>query len=391
MSTIIRTRTPFFVRTQQETSLSLAYFELGISIYKGTSGSIDVCTDIYKAYTLTKKPLPEEHSVTFEISQIINQHLVQIFTGSYPTAAQKQSLWVNVNLRARTATGAQIGAVVSSNYLAQEGFNLFEEGVNYVTQPSIMITSNHVQYLLTHQQLILPLNNEAVLSTKMFYNTGLIVNSNWSDNGQSTQKIKYSNWATSSSLYPIKIEAYSASNQGGTLLKTITLEPVDECKYQVNRIVFLNRWGAFQELYFFKKSTETMSVTNEKYNSSLFHARKVQLSQDQEGACVDNPQYNVYSTTEHKRKTFNTNATEEIQLNTGFVKEEMNSSYKELMVSEYVWMQEAGPLAFGDPAPPIIPVNLKDSSFTFKTSLNDRVINYTMVFNKSAEYINNVQ
>jgi len=391
MSTIIRTRSPYFIRTQNETSLSLAYFELTISIYKGTSGSIDVCTDIYKAYTLKKKPLPEEHSVTFEISQIVNQHLVQTFTGSYTTAAQNQSLWVNVNIRARTSTGTQIGSVVSYNYLAKEGFNLFEDGVNYVTEPSIMITSNHVQYLLTHQQLILPLNNEAVLSTKMFYNTGAVVNTNWSDNGQSTQKIKYSNWSTSSSLYPVKIEAYSGSNQGGTLLRTITLEPVDECKYQVHRIVFLNRWGAFQELYFFKKSQEMINVTKEEYNSSLFHARKTQLSQDQYGACVDNPQYNVYSTTEHKRKTFNTNATEEIQLNTGFVKEEMNSSYKELMVSEFVWMQEVGPLGFGQPAPPIFPVNLKDSTFNFKKSVNDRMINYTMVFNKSAEYINNIQ
>ena len=134
-----------------------------------------------------------------------------------------------------------------------------------------------------------------------------------------------------------------------------------------------------------------INTNKQEYNSSLFHARKTQLSQDENGVCVDNPQYNVYSTTEHKRKTFNTNATEEIQLNTGFVKEEMNSSYKELMVSEYVWMQEIGPLAFGEPTPPIIPVNLKDSSFSFKKSINDKMINYTMVFNKSAEYINNVQ
>lgn len=386
MSTIIRTRTPFFIRTQNETSLSLAYFEMTISIYKGTQGSLAVCNDIYKLYTLTKKPLPEEHSVTFEISQIVNQHLVQIFTGSFATAALKQSLWVNVNIRARTSTGIQIGSVVSSSYLAQEGFNLFEDGVNYVTQPSSMITASHYQYLIG-QNLVLPLNNEAVSSVRMYYNQGSIYTYNANDNGQSTQKIKYPSFSSSTNL-PIKAEFYSGSNATGTLLKTMTLEGIDECKYQVYKIVFLNKWGALQELYFFKKSTETMSVSKENYNSSLFHARKTQLSQDQTGACVDNPQYNVYSTTEHKRKTFNTNATEEIQLNTGFVKEGMNSSYKELMVSEYIWMQEVGsPSGVG----PIIPVNLKDSSFTFKTSLNDRVINYTMVFDKSAEYINNVQ
>ena len=75
--------------------------------------------------------------------------------------------------------------------------------------------------------------------------------------------------------------------------------------------------------------------------------------------------------------------TESISLNTGFVPESMNPYYEELMVSEYVWLVDSSNVVY--------PVNLKDSSFTYKTGLNDKLINYTMNFEKSFNLVNNIR
>lgn len=382
MSTIIRTRSPFFIRTSQTTNVTLAYFQCNISIWKGLSNSIAQCNDVYEQYVFTKKPLPGEGSVTFEISEIIHNHLEQSYNGTYTTSATNASLWVTVTTSARTSAGALIGSTSTNTYLAQEGFNRFKEGVNYVVEPSIMITGNYVQYQIG-SFLYLPFNNEAVGSLKMYYKNGTTQNNNFADNGQSTQKIKYANYGTNANTIPVKVEAYASSNSTGSLLKTITLEGLEECKYPVNKITFLNRWGALQELYFFKKSIISINAKRDSFNRSIFQARVVQKTDGGDGSCVDNITYNQMNVNEHAKKTFNSQATENVVLNSGFVNEDMNTSFEELLLSEYIWLTDSGGI--------IIPVNITDSSHTNKTSVNDKMINYTMTFEKSAHYINQIR
>ena len=82
MSTIIRTRSPFFIRTSNETDANLNYFQIVITVHGGVSGSSTVCDDLYATFTLKKKILGTENSVTFEISEIVNDHLIQTFNGT---------------------------------------------------------------------------------------------------------------------------------------------------------------------------------------------------------------------------------------------------------------------------------------------------------------------
>jgi hypothetical protein len=134
-----------------------------------------------------------------------------------------------------------------------------------------------------------------------------------------------------------------------------------------------------------KKSTESLNSTKEEFNASIFEARNVVLSPPASNLdpCVETITYNQYSTNAHTRQSYNANATESITLNSGFVDECSNSSYEELMVSEYIWMVDA--------ADTIYPVNLTESSFTKKTKLNDKLINYTMSFDISAKLVNNIR
>ena len=381
MSTIIRTRSPFFIRTPQQTSSDLNYFQINITVFGGLSTSTEICDDLYATYSLQKKPLGAEDSVSFDISEIVNDHLEQIFTGTYSASSAKSSIWVTVATSARESDGTVIGSVTSNTYLAQEGFNKFKEGVNYTTEPIAMMTGTHFEY---HKgsTLTIPVNVERVSQVQYISANGITVGTDtFTDNGNQNQKIQYAQFANTS----VKDVARVKITYDTTSFTTIYTTEIEECKYPVNKITFVNRWGAMQDLFFFKKSTESLDATRENFNASIFEARAVQLDPPETpgDACQESLTFNTYSTTAHAKKTFNANATESIVLNTGFVNELMNPYFEELMVSEYIWLT--------DSSANIFPVNLKESSFTKKTSLNDRLINYTISFEKSFALVNNIR
>ena len=379
MSTIIRTRSPFFIRTPQETQSSLSYFQINITVFGGLSNSTEQCDDLYAAYSLQKKPLGSEDSVSVDISEIVNDHLEQIFTGVYSVSSEKSSIWVTVATSPRKADGTLVDdAVVTSNtYLAQEGYNHFKDGANYTVEPIAMISGSYLQY---HQgsTITIPVNVERVVSVQWRSGTSTRETDSFTDNGNQNQKIGYAQFSGSTVLDNILV-TYDDSFES-----TITIVPIEECKFPVHKITFVNRWGAMQDLFFFKKSTESLDTRSENFNASIFEARNVVLSPPSSGTeCREEITYNTYSTTAHAKKTFNSNATESISLNTGFVNELMNPYFEELMVSEYIWLTDSNNT--------IYPVSLKDSSFTYKTGLNDRLINYTMNFEKSFSLVNNIR
>jgi hypothetical protein len=380
MSTIIRTRSPFFIRTPQEADSSLSYFQINITVFGGLSSSTEVCDDLYATYSLQKKPLGAENSVSFDISEIVNDHLEQIFTGTYSASSATSSIWVTVATSARQSDGQIVPdtSVTSNTYLAQEGYNKFKEGVNYTTEPTAMVSSTYIQYHLG-STVTIPVNVERVTSVQWRSGTGVRETDSFTDNGNQNQKIQYAQFTSTTLLDNVLVTYDSGSTS------TITIEPIEECKYPVNKITFVNRWGAMQDLFFFKKSVDSLENRSENYNRSIFEARSVQLDPPEEPGqdCQESLTFNTYSTTAHAKKTFNANATESVLLNSGFVNELMNPYFEELMVSENIWLT--------DSSANIYPVNLKESSFTKKTSLNDRLINYTMSFEKAFDLVNNIR
>jgi len=378
MSTIIRTRSPFFIRTPQETDSNLSYFQINITVFGGLSSSTEVCDDLYATYSLQKKPLGAENSVSFDISEIVNDHIEQVFTGTYSASSATSSIWVTVATSARQSDGTVIGSVTSNTYLAQEGYNTFKEGVNYTTEPTAMVSSTYLQYHLG-STVTIPVNVERVTSIQWRSGTGVRETDSFTDNGNQNQKIQYAQFTSTTLLDNVLVTYDSGSTS------TITIEPIEECKYPVNKITFVNRWGAMQDLFFFKKSVDSLENRSENYNRSIFEARAVHLDPPEEVGqdCQESLTFNTYSTTAHAKKTFNANATESVLLNTGFVNELMNPYFEELMVSENIWLT--------DSSANIYPVNLKESSFTKKTSLNDRLINYTMSFEKAFDLVNNIR
>ena len=73
----------------------------------------------------------------------------------------------------------------------------------------------------------------------------------------------------------------------------------------------------------------------------------------------------------------------DLTLNSGFVDEEMNEIFTQLLLSERIWERVSSFSRF-------IPLNIKSKQISYKTQLNERLINYEIKFEYSYNQINNI-
>ena len=154
----------------------------------------------------------------------------------------------------------------------------------------------------------------------------------------------------------------------------INVKTVEECKYNPYRITFRNRFGVMEDLWFFKKSTVSMSVKSEEFRAnqltSRINARELNIGYDNTPITRSSQEYNK-------------NGVEKITINSGFVDEALNESFKQLMLSEEVELYD-----FNNDIRSA--VKIKDSELKLKTSTNDKLINYTIEVEMSNSIIDNI-
>ena len=144
----------------------------------------------------------------------------------------------------------------------------------------------------------------------------------------------------------------------GALVRTFTFLPMDECKYTPVIIDFVNRYGAWQREFFFKASTDNFNVENTEYN----------LMQ------TDSFAYDIF---EGQRKTFNTNGSKKIKVNTGWVAESWKEVLKQIMLSEKILIDNK-------------PAKINTKSTELFKKINTKQINYSLEFDFAYDVINSV-
>jgi len=163
----------------------------------------------------------------------------------------------------------------------------------------------------------------------------------------------------------ISYGAFSDTATSITVASTdVSIKRICEPKFNPIKVTFVNKYGAFQDIWFDKKSIEELSVKRESFKRNLIGVT------------------GTYSTTSHSKKVLSVMGNESITMNTGFVDEGMNEVIKELMLSEQVWARIGGT---------IYPMNVEETSHTYKTSVNDRLVNYTVKFSYAFDLINNIR
>lgn len=157
---------------------------------------------------------------------------------------------------------------------------------------------------------------------------------------------------------PISFVA-SATQQSG-----ITIKRLECSKYDVYKLVFVNKFGVLQEMFFDGRTNTSINSSGEKYKSAAVSTN------------------GAINTNKHQFVDYNKNAKLSYTLNTTFLSEEVNSYIQELLVSEYVWLQKDSS---------IYPVNVTSSSVQYKTSLNDKLVNYTLEVEQANDLISTIR
>ena len=348
MSTLTLTRSPRYIRT---TALANAIkFELKLYIFTGTTSDKPATP----TYTLEKDTINSETQVTFEINQLIRDYYEQ----TSPTTSNSTGyvLWAIADITG--STSSSIGSTVSTTFLAFDGYNYFQDTVNATYTLPTLLTSSKIQVLESEAAQI-PVNAEIAETVNYKLNGSTVSTHSITDSGNTNQKIQYITTTAAN------VDAVEVVYNSGADTQSFTIEEVLECKHTVSKIVFINRYGALQNLYFFKKSVQTLQVNKDTFNRNI----------------LDETNFG-FRLFEHQIKNFDIIGNESLVLNSGFVPEAMNDTFKELLLSQYVWLVRTGETN--------IPVNIEESALTFKTGLNDKLINYTINLKFAFDTINNI-
>ena len=309
----------------------------------GTLSTVcEVSIDGTLRYTLVKNVQPST-TINFDIAELARDYIEIAYQTDYvPQTVAIETVLTNYSGLNGTGTSYPLTAV-TYNDVGFEAYGTFEEEVNPIvpfgrTLPTLLIPINED----TDEFTILAPNNQA-------------------------GKISY---LTSSFR---GAGSYLASDT------TVTIQGVDcnikriDCtKYgEGKRIIYINKYGAQQDLWFFLKETRNIARTNEGYKSNT-------ITYPSGGA-----EYNIQNA---PNKVFNTQAKQTHTLSSGYYPEFLNQQFEELLLSEYIWLS-----TFKKGSGVIIPVKVKTSTVAFKTSVNDRLIEYTMEFEEAFDYINNIR
>lgn len=298
----IGVRSPFFVsRTQSGAA----------------SGTLTLTVNGVEAYVINKETGP---IFTVDISDLIRDYIEPTYDGTLDTGSPDVAT-VSWSLQFYDANLiAPAEWLYSDSYVAYDGYRYFSEGNNF---------SFNNRVLLSESTIWLPENTAGT-----FY------------------KI------TSDSLSTVAVSTSATSAEG------ITVKRFDCSRFTPIKVVFINKFGVPQELYFFGKTIEATSASKQFYKSNISAAT------------------GLYDPNKHQMRSFDVNGKTNYTLNTGFVGEEYNEFVREMMLSEQVWAVIDGTIR---------PVTPTSSEVTFRTSLNDKLVEYSVDFEQANDLIADVR
>ena len=274
-------------------------------------------------YTLVKDTDSSDGAL-FEISELARDYINIEYSGSYSnqvlTITGSITFYDEVN-----AAGSVVETPYPISHKGFDGYGEFEDGASPTVLNNSLGQSNNIIYFLENTAGTIPSISAGVI----VYN-------------------------------PFTAGATSAVIEG----VSIRINRICEPKFTPIKVTFVNKFGALQDLWFFKKSIESLAVEKEKYKRSIVTST------------------GTYNTSKHSNTILNTKGSEKITMNTGFMAEGMNEPIKEMLLSEQVWATIGGDVK---------PVILDTESLTYKTSVNDRLVDYTIDFSYAYDTINNIR
>jgi hypothetical protein len=326
-------------------------------------------------YTLSKKaPSVSETKNSYNISNYVKEY-IDIIQPSYPPETDEESIkqwcYVEVVSYKETTVGNYV-EIQRETFVALNGFT------NYLGSMQSPLNIGTLYRILTGYKAnkIYKYNRNGLNEGQTIPNINIFIYRN----SNKKYEVRYKNLReieqekstiiqnpTTDFLFTIPISNYlNAEFEDGNIFEILVDDNsvfkttfIAECeiKYTPMLCSFINKNGGWDYLTFFKAKTENWEVKNKEY----------QLL----------PNSLEYNPARGESKFFNYEAKQSIKINTGWVEEHYNDLIKDLMTSETILLDG-------------VPVKLKTMTTDLKTSLQDKMINYTIDFEYNFNQINNV-
>ena len=350
---IIKVRSPFIV-TVAEAGQDGSKIELFI----WNKGTTEPTTP---TYTLSKSiPSASQIDNIYNISNYIREYILNVkpVTVTLP-AVDDDTNWVYCKVKRYKLVGTTYTLLDTTEYVCVDGFTLYGDGKQTSINVNALALSNAnvitkytgIPYINVLAQQIATYDFTANYYTKA---NVLIEQITLITNGAGSESF----------LFKVPLRSpLSTDDYQNLILKynTNVFEKaslrIEECKYTPVVCTFINRYGGWEFLTFFKQQINTITVKGTDYKLM--------------------PSSVNYNTSLGQSKTFNINGSQTIKLNTGFVDENYSELITDLLLSETVLLDSK-------------PVIVKTQGSDLKTNLKDRLINYEMEFEYAYNLINDV-
>lgn len=321
----IGVRSPYFIyytETAQVGGVNASYATLSLTI----AGTLE--------YSITKYT---GTSFLMDISELIRDYVNPVYSGVIDRQSAK-AVVVSYSLQFYTSTGATVGSAKTNTHTAFDAYNYFKEG-NSIDSNESGFDMPAYTVMLSGPVIWYPENTAG----SFFY----------IDASGVFQKQDFG-------VSDSKITMFS----GTAYERDIYIRRLPCSKYAANRVVFINKYGVLQEIWFTAKTTESLSVFGEKFKS---------------GFVSQNGAINRFK---HQVADYNKNGKIRYTLNTTYICEGVTRYIEELMLSELVWMQINGDY---------FPVNVTTSDVQYRSSVNDKLVNYTIEVEQANDLISTVR
>lgn len=382
----INVRSPYYISI---TATNLTSCKLELFIYTGTRGVGATNNSRPTTATYTLRSFAVENVSTFEISELVRDYFSNSFDGDYASEIQ----WVDYRTT-NTIQNTEGSATAFTQLKGFYGYGFFEDGIQNTTASGSIALNNKA--VLQSNTKIVKLDDapatiavDTALATQVTYelNGEQVFTKAISTSTNSNAQIEYVTsgvngsdefedrviqaggiFEGSSCLEAFEGEftlfdfdtIYVDSSQGVTKL---TVQSESECKFTPLKITFINKYGTLQDIWFFKRTNETLTTKSEKFKRNI----------------ISSASYNISN---HQDKTLTKNGKEKLTLNTGYYPEAYNDVFKEMQLSEDCWIEIDSKT---------LPIQVTSSSLAYKTQLNDKIINYTIEVEFAYDTINNVR
>jgi len=367
----INARSPYYINI---TATNLRRVDMELYVYTGTQ-----TTDRDNKFTLTSFAINE--NVTFEIGEIVRDYLLQTFDGDYETL----NVWVDYRTKLTTTVSQQdYGAF--TQLVGFDGYGYYEDEAN-PENDSGLLQSNNIVVKLDDAPATIPVDTSTANQVTYELNGELVYTKAISSSLESDEQIEYvTNGINGADDFENRVIQDGGTFEDSSCLQEfsddfilfdfdtiyidtddgvikLTVDNIQECKYQPHKITFVNKFGALQDIWFFKRSNETLTTKDESFKRNI----------------IVNGAYN---SSRHQDKTLTKNGSEKLTLNTGFYPEEYNEVFKQLQLSEDCWIEIENKT---------LPIKISGGSFSYKTVINDKLINYTIDIEFAFDTINNIR